>query len=431
MPPTLPPARLGPLVLVTLVCAGLGASPLHAGVTLLGKASIPGDAHDRSGLTGEAAPGIPSDRLGSFGSGIAWTGEGTRYIAVDDRGPLNGEAPWRPRFHTFDIRVDPASASPITVELTGTVLLSDQSGRPLNGAASALDAEHPADSARLDPDGVRISPRGTVWLSDEYGPWVDEYWRDGRRLRRLSTPDKFLSPHPSARAKLELPPACTSGRQPNRGLEGLAISPDGSTLWAIMQSPLIQDGALNDAGERTGVNIRIIELHPGGGATRELLYPLESAKNGVNEMLAVRGGPEPELLVLERDGKAGASTKSRALYRVSLAGATDISAIASLPAAGAPEDVHPVKKSKFLDFLDPRFALAGASMPEKIEGLAFGPDLPDGRRLLIVTTDNDLKADEPSQFWAFAIDAADLPGFEPQRFDEPVRPQPVHTNTQR
>ena len=37
--------------------------------------------------------------------------------------------------------------------------------------------------------------------------------------------------------------------------------------------------------------------------------------------------------------------------------------------------------------------MVGADFPEKIEGLAFGPDLPDGRHLLLVTNDNDFEAD--------------------------------------
>jgi hypothetical protein len=43
-------------------------------------------------------------------------------------------------------------------------------------------------------------------------------------------------------------------------------------------------------------------------------------------------------------------------------------------------------------------------MPEKLEGLCFGPRLPDGRRTLIVTSDNDLKAEQASWFWVFAVD---------------------------
>jgi len=72
-----------------------------------------------------------------------------------------------------------------------------------------------------------------------------------------------------------------------------------------------------------------------------------------------------------------------------------------------------------VDFMDRRHKLAGPEMPEKIEGLAFGPDLADGRKLLVVTSDNDLKDDVPSHIWLFAVDTADLGGFIPQTFAAP------------
>jgi hypothetical protein len=93
-----------------------------------------------------------------------------------------------------------------------------------------------------------------------------------------------------------------------------------------------------------------------------------------------------------------------------------VSKVAKLPATGLPAGVKAVTKELFLDLLDPAFGLAGKNSPEKIEGLAFGPDLPDGRHLLLVTTDNDMKADEPTYFFAFAIDKGDLPGFKAQMF---------------
>jgi hypothetical protein len=40
--------------------------------------------------------------------------------------------------------------------------------------------------------------------------------------------------------------------------------------------------------------------------------------------------------------------------------------------------------------------------------MAFGPDLPDGRKLLLVTSDNDFQAKVPTWIYAFAIDPADL-----------------------
>jgi hypothetical protein len=66
-----------------------------------------------------------------------------------------------------------------------------------------------------------------------------------------------------------------------------------------------------------------------------------------------------------------------------------------LPTAGTPVGVVPVTKALFLGLLHAAFALAGDSFPEKIESLAFGPDLQDGRHLLIVT--------ETTTSWPLAV----------------------------
>ena len=45
-------------------------------------------------------------------------------------------------------------------------------------------------------------------------------------------------------------------------------------------------------------------------------------------------------------------------------------------------------------------------LPTNLEGMAFGPDLPDGRRLLVLVADNNGIALLPSQFAAFAVPAS-------------------------
>ncbi len=68
-------------------------------------------------------------------------------------------------------------------------------------------------------------------------------------------------------------------------------------------------------------------------------------------------------------------------------------------------------KTLFIDLLDP--SLQGERdqtikdvIAEKIEGLAWGPNLKDGRQLLYVFSDNDLFPELPTQIYAFAIDTA-------------------------
>jgi hypothetical protein len=60
-----------------------------------------------------------------------------------------------------------------------------------------------------------------------------------------------------------------------------------------------------------------------------------------------------------------------------------------------------------IDLLDPAFGMSGEKAPEKPEGLAWGPRLADGRRLLMVCFDNDFDPARESIFVAFAIDGLD------------------------
>lgn len=380
------------------------SAPSLADITLLGTCSIPADALDKSNLTNPITDTIPHNLLGSFGSAIDYTGKDDLYLALNDRGPGDGKLPFRPRFQTFRITIDPTAATPVSASLVNTTLLSTESGDPLTGLASAFSSTDQRRSARFDPEGLRISSTNTLLISDEYGPWIDEFSLAGRRLRRFPIPADFLITHPDADPAEELS-LNTRGRRPNNGFEGLALSPDKSRLFAIVQAPLIQDSAPRDptrtSSEPTGINCRILELTLATGATRQLVYQLDKPSRGVNELLAIS---DTELLVLERDG---AARKSRSLFRINTTPATDVSSIPALPPSSLPPTITPVSKSRWLDLCDPRFALA-RTMPQKIEGLTFGPALPDGRRTLIITSDNDLRPDEPSWFWVFAVDVADL-----------------------
>ena len=417
----------------TLSTPPLRSQPLVTGVTLIGKGLIDGSALDKSGLTGNicqaGAPAncIPKAIFGGFGSDLTYTGHDDVFIAAPDRGPFDGltDVPYLDRFHFLHITTDVGAPFPnIHTTLLETRFLKNQAGQTFVGAAGAFVANNDAATLRLDPEGIRVGAGGTFFLSDEYGPYVFEFDRQGNLLRRLGVPSKFLIANPSSDPNAELT-GNTSGRQANRGMEGLAISPDGSTLFGIMQNALLQDHGLNPGTtDRLGLNNRILKIDLATGETHEYVYVLDAINRGegVSEILAIN---DHEFLLIERDNRSNLQTPPQAptrknIYKIDLAGAADVSGIASLPAGALPSGVVSVTKSLFINLLDPVFNLA-PTIAEKIEGLAWGPDLPDGSHVLYVVSDNDLNPSLATQIYSFAIDPSVL-NFQPQFLPGPFYP---------
>ena len=420
-------ALCGLTLFASTVCFSAPAPPaLTPGITLVGKGVVSGAALDSSGLTGNicqaSAPAncVPKAIFGGFGSDITYTGHDNVFIAAPDRGPFDGltDAPYLDRFYFLHITTDLGASFPnIRTVLLDTRFLKDHGDENFVGAAGAFDA-------RLDPEGIRVSPQGTFYVSDEYGPYLFEFNREGHLLRRIEVPSKFFIANPSADPNAELL-GNDAGRQGNRGMEGLAISPDGRTLFGIMQNALIQDHGLNPGTtDRLGLNNRILKVDLATGETHEYVYVLDAINRGqgVCEILAIN---DHEFLVIERDNRSNLQTPPQAptrksIYKIDLNGATDVSGTASLPAGALPVGVTPVTKQLFINLLDPDLNLA-STIPEKIEGLAWGPDLPDGRHLLYVISDNDLNPSLATQIYAFAIEPA-LINFQAQFLPVPLFP---------
>jgi hypothetical protein len=418
------------LILSVPVSFLITVNAANPGVTLLGVGFVPGTALDTSGLAGQPicqvdAPlnCIDQATLGGFGSAVAYSGFNNVFLTVADRGPFDGrtDVPYRDRFHFMRIKTSVSAAFPnITTTLLDTRFLR-AGRRDFVGDSSAFDM-------RFDPEGVSVGLLGTFYVSDEYGPYINEFLPTGHLLRRIRVPEKFFITNPSGDVdadgnSLELYPSFNiSGRQANRGMEGLAITPNGRYLFGIMQNALIQDNGLNSATPpgRRGLNNRILKVDLVTGRTWEFVYVVDAINQGrgVNEILAIN---DHELLALERDNRSMVPTPPNAeqlpnlkrIYRITLEGASDVSDVESLPATGSElaPDIIPVTKTLFIDLLDPSYMVNATQtirdvIAEKMEGLAWGPDLSDGRHVLYVFSDNDLFPGRPTQIYAFAIDGS-------------------------
>lgn len=443
--------------------AGFVAGAAHAApVAYLGMVRIDPIAVDASGLNDTLEDGTPHNRLGGIGSAIAYAGRGNRYLLLPDRGPNAGKwnadvdhtTSFHTRFHAFEITVDasPSGARNINAKLISTTQLLNESGGHYVGLSSAYDTANPSLSFRRDPEGIRVGRQGEVFICDEYGPCIDVFNINGSHARSLPVPPAFQIASPASRRNLEYPPHNAAGRLANRGFEGLAISPDGRSIVACTQSPLIQD----NQGQPKPVTpyIRLLVVDVNSGASRQLLYLLDHPDHVLSEILAVS---DHEFLVLERDGLGGAKATAKKLVLIDIRGATDVSQIDSLSNPGALNGVIAVSKTLFLDlisgtcakqrrlnaaqtspvdgFADFRADLTRGvpfdQFPEKLEGVTFGPDLQDGRRLLLISSDNDFLDDQPSFIFAFAIDRQALPSFQPQHIDAPAEPAVAASQTLR
>jgi len=453
--------------LITFLLAGLTlfARAAYAEPKLIAIGAVSGLYEDLATQT--AAPlenGFPGNRLGGIGSGLAYAG-GNTFIAIPDRGPnafhyndlVDDTVSYINRFHTLNLSLapsDPGSPLPFTLTpmLTKTTLLSSRA--PLyygTGASVALDNGAPALNAihhthyftgrsdnfdplqvstnplngRFDPESIRLSNDGkSVFISDEYGPYVYQFDRaSGRRIRAFQLPSNLAITNLSSQGDVEIADN-KIGRISNKGMEGLAITPDGDTLVGIMQANLEQDKKKS---------LRIVTVDLRTGITHEYAYLLTEG-SGASEILAVNNH---QFLVDERDGNglgdkplptdtpSAASVKQ--LYLIDIDGAQDISSV-----SGGDLSAYAVKKTLFLDVVS---KLNGAGIdslfiPSKLEGMAFGQDVViDGvtQHTLYLANDNDFLGEiadptdpantiveNPNQFFVFAFGDRDLPGFVPQ-----------------
>lgn len=215
-----------------------------------------------NGVRGPAeGPFLSAQPLQGFSSMVP--GELGTWWALAD----NGYA-WRTNSADFQLavfRVDPRWNDPAGPRVDETVVLSDpgrhipwtiacdpKHGTPLPGfsfnalppppAACGVDpAARILTGFDLDPESFVLSPDGTFWVSEEFGPFLLHVSADGRLLQPPFELPGVKSPQNpflkiSDRGLAERPNVAAS-----RGPEGLAISPDGGRLYALLEGALTGD----------------------------------------------------------------------------------------------------------------------------------------------------------------------------------------------
>jgi hypothetical protein len=367
------------VALAAALAAGTAANAAPAFVNAL---VIDGSTLDASGGTA-----VNDGRLGFF-SDIHYDAKRNEWWALSDRGPGGGTLRYETRLHRFTLDIDPASGAISNFQVLKTIILR-RGGSALDGFAPEVGG--PLGTA-FDPEGVVVHPlTGHFFVSDEYGPSLLEINGAGQEVRRYPTPANLLPRNAASGAVNHASDAGnTAGKRTNRGFEGLAISADGRTVYAMLQSAMLDEGGGN------GVFNRIVAFDT--RTTRPIAqyaYRMEDSSQGrgISALVALN---DTEFLVLERNNRGLGVPDARVdqvpnkkVFRISLAGASDVSDInlASAPAGS----FTPVSKAAtpWLDLTLAAQPELGGVAPEKWEGLTVGPRLADGSYLVLAGTDND------------------------------------------
>ena len=354
--------------------------------------------------TGAYAGRFPDGFTIGIGSGMTYIGRdaaGARvFYAIGDRGP-NANAPkfqdgdknlptkmfpapdYTPSFGA--IRVMDGKAVLASLIPLRNQAMKPISGRPIPRGSVGATGEIPLDDrlAKLtfDPDGLDTEgiaidrhDKRHLWICDEYGPFIAKIDGYNGRIIKKYAPGKEL-------------PMIAAKRQPNRGFEGIAVTPSGKILAAI-QSICDVDGNIKKS---KATFIRLLLLDPETGEVKQFAYPhnrddyklSRDAKIGDLHALS-----ETRFLIIER-GKCADGKTRIPFYVIDIADATDITGVKAEDgkeletladrAEVEKRGVRYVKKTKLMDIKDLGWK------PGKAEGCAL---MPDGRTIA-VTSDND------------------------------------------
>ncbi len=255
----------------------------------------------------------------------------------------------------------------------------------------------------LDPEGFVLGREGFLFMSSEgnvfanpiIDPFIKRYNRNGRTTATLPIPDKYISN------------GVDMGVRFNLSFESLNVTPDGRSLVTAGEGALFQDGPASTFTNGSLTRILLYDLRK-RRPTAEYVYELApwaepSAIFGVNGIVEVLPIDDAgTMLVMERSfsvgGVLGGGTGNVVVINeISTDGATDVLGTDALFDGGSPIAFTPVSQRRVFEFDDLGIPI------DNIEGMTFGPALPDGRQSLVVVSDNNFSAGQFTQFVVLAL----------------------------
>ncbi|EON23746.1 hypothetical protein CF8_2269 [Nocardioides sp. CF8] len=166
------------------------------------------------------------------------------------------------------------------------------------------DADRVLTGWDFDPESLQVADDGTFWVGEEFGPFLLHLDATGELIEPpIPTPGVMSPSHPTLGDAV---PNLAS----SKGFEGLAISPNGTTL-----RPMLEGATAEDKAAGLDHDLRIYTVRNGAYADGFLRYEMESPAHALGDFIQVNNH---EALVIERDNGAGAKAVFKRIYLVDL-----------------------------------------------------------------------------------------------------------------
>jgi hypothetical protein len=153
----------------------------------------------------------------------------------------------------------------------------------------------------FDIESVREAKDGTLWFGDEFGPFLIHTDATGKVLE---------APYPLPGVQSPQNPFLGSGTftlPRSKGFEGMAISPDGGTLYPMLE------GALTTDPDQRRLIINEFDLRKRRYTGRQWFYRLDDPAFAIGDLTTVDKGL---FLVIERDNNQGPAAAFKKIFAV-------------------------------------------------------------------------------------------------------------------
>lgn len=268
----------------------------------------------------------------------------------------------------------------------GFALVADQTNYPNGNNDIPVDASIVENrlltGADFDIESIRKDKNNRFWFGEEFGPFLMNADMSGKILRsEVRTPN--IVPNGSSATGIEVQSPQNpylGSAMPNlnrsNGFEGMAINPDGDTLYTLLEGTVVGD---NDINGTFGKNLRIDEFNIKNQSYtgNNWIYQLAAEGTNIGDMTAVNGH---QFLVLERNGATATTVGTIPFKKIYL---IDIKGVAK---GGF---VHKTELVDLMNIADPHDLNADGKTTFTFPFVTIESVLPLTPRTLLVINDNN------------------------------------------